>query len=81
MEQVDKEVEATEVPQAVSGMEKDEIAMKLVAEMLAARIVDIKPQFDFTTELGFIYPVVEQTLKVKGKEAVAIMESLAARVY
>jgi len=29
--------------------------------------------------LGFIYPAVEQTLKVKGKEAVAIMESLAAK--
>ena len=77
MEEVDKEVEATEAPQAVSGMEKSEIAMKLVAEMLAAKIVDIKPQLDFTAELGFIYPIAEQALKVKGKEAVAIMESLA----
>ena len=76
MAEVDKEVEATEAPQAVSGMEDNEIAMKLVAEMLAGRIVDIKPQFDFTTELGFIYPVAEQTLKIKGKETVAIMESL-----
>jgi len=79
MAEVDKAVEATEAPQAVSGMVDNEIAMKLVAEILAGRIVDIKPQFDFTTELGFIYPVVEQTLKVKGKEAVAIMESLAAK--
>jgi len=79
MAEVDKEVEAAKVPQAVSGMVDNEIAMKLVAEMLAGRIVDIKPQFDFTNELGFVYPVAEQILKVKGKEAVAIMESLAAK--
>jgi len=77
MEEIDKAVETTETSQAVSGSEKNDMEMKLVAEMLAARIVAIKPQFDFTTEQGFIYPVVEQTLKVKGKEAVAIMESLA----
>jgi len=53
------------------------MAMKLAAEMLAAKIVDIKPQLDFTAELGFIYPLAEQTLKVKSKEAVAIMESLS----
>jgi len=79
MAEVDKAVETTEAPQAVSGMVDNELAMKLVAEMLAGRIVDIKPQFDFATELGFVYPVVEGTLKVKGKEAVAIMESLAAK--
>jgi hypothetical protein len=79
MAEVDKAVEATEAPQVVGGTVDNEIAMKLVAEMLAGRIVNIKPQFDFTTELGFIYPVVEQTLEVKGKEALAIMESLAAK--
>jgi len=81
MAEVDKAVEITETeaPQAVSGMVDNELAMKLVAEILAGRIVDIKPQFDFATELGFVYPVVEGTLKVKGKEAVAIMESLAAK--
>jgi len=79
MAEVDKAIEATEAPQAVSGTVDNEIAMKLVAEMLAGRIVDIKPQFDFATELGFVYPVAEGTLKVKGKEAVAIMESLAAK--
>ena len=74
--EVNKEVEATEAPQAVSGAEKSEIAMKLVAKMLAAKIVDIKPQLDFTTELGFVYPIAEQALNVKGKEAVAVMENL-----
>jgi len=76
MSEVDKEVEAKEVPQAVSGMERDEREMKLVGAMLEAKIVDIKPQLDFTTELGFVYPVVEQAVKVKGKEAVGIVESL-----
>ena len=88
MEEADKEVEAKEAkgakedkeaPQAASGMEKDEIAMKLVGAMLEAKVVDIKPQLDFTSELGFIYPIVEQTAKVKGAEAVSIVESLTAR--
>jgi hypothetical protein len=79
MAEADKAVEATEAPQAISGMEKDETAMKLVAAMLAGKIVDIRPQLDFTTELGFIYPVGEQTLKVKSKEVVSIMESLTEK--
>jgi len=76
MSEIDKEVEAKETAQAVSGIERDEREMKLVGAMLGAKIVDIKPQLDFTTELGFIYPVVEQAAKVKGKEAVGIVESL-----
>ena len=58
MANVDKEVEATEAPKTMSGMETSDIAMKLVAAMLESKLVDIKPQLDFTTELGFIYPVV-----------------------
>ena len=76
---VDKEVEGIEAPRGTSGLARDELATKVVAGMLASRIVDIKPQLDFTTELGFIYPVVEQTASVKGKEAVAIVESLTER--
>jgi hypothetical protein len=79
MAEVDKTVEAKEAPEAASGMVDDEIAIKLIAEMLAGRITNIKPQYDFTTELGYIYPAVEQTLKVKGQEAMAILESLAAK--
>jgi hypothetical protein len=79
MAEVNKAAGATKTSQAISGMERDEIAMKLVAAMLAAKIGDIKPQLDFTTELGFIYPVVEQTLKIKGNEAVSIVESLTAK--
>jgi hypothetical protein len=79
MAEANKAIEATKNPQAVSGMVDTEIAVKLIAEMLAGRITNIKPQYDFTTELGYVYPAVEQTLKVKSKEAVAIMESLAAK--
>jgi hypothetical protein len=79
MAEVDKVVGATEDPKAASGMVDSEIAIKLIAEMLAGRITNIKPQYDFTTELGYIYPAVEQTLKIKGQEALAIMESLAAK--
>jgi hypothetical protein len=76
MAKEDKQVEETEAPRAMSDKEKDERGMKLVGAMLEAKIVDIKPQLDFTTELGFIYPVVEQSVNAKGQEAVAIMESM-----
>ena len=79
MAEVNKAEKAKEDPKAASGMLDNEIAIKLVAEMLAGRIVNIKPQYDFTTEMGYTYPAVEQTLNVKGKEALAIMESLAAK--
>ncbi|MGD9116066.1 MAG: restriction endonuclease [Dehalococcoidia bacterium] len=49
---------------------------KLVAEMLAGKIVVIKPELDFDSELGFRYPVVEKLLEVEAPEAVAILESL-----
>jgi hypothetical protein len=77
MAEGDKTIKATETPQALSGTVGSDAAMKLVTEMLAGRIVDIRPQLDFTTEMGFIYPAVEQALKVKSKETVAILESLA----
>jgi hypothetical protein len=79
MAEVDKTVEATKASQSTSGMVDNETAIKLIVEMLAGRIINIKPQYDFTTELGFTYPAVEQTLNIKSKEAVAIMESLAAK--
>jgi len=79
MAKADKEAEAAETERAIISIQEDALAMKLVATILAAKFVDIKPQFDFTTESGFVYPVVEQTLNVKGKKAVAILESLADR--
>ncbi len=76
MAKVNEPAEPVEIPQAISKVEQNEKAMKLVAEMLTGKVVDIRPQLDFSTELGFTYPAVEQTLKVKGKEVVSILESL-----
>jgi hypothetical protein len=67
--------EAAEIPPA-TGAGGDEKAMKLVTEMLAGRFVDIKPELDFSSELGFSYPVVDKVLKVKGKEVVSVLEAL-----
>jgi ssDNA-binding Zn-finger/Zn-ribbon topoisomerase 1 len=55
------------------GSEK---ASKLVAAMLAGKFAIIKPELDFSSELGFSYPVVEKLLGVGVPEAVAVLESL-----
>jgi len=77
MAETDRTVKAAETGPAITGILKDEEGMKLVSDMLETKIVDIKPQYDFSTELGFIYPVVEQTIQVKGKAAVSLLESLS----
>ena len=76
MAKVDTEIEGKVAPKTASSVRNDEREMKLVSAMLEAKIVDIKPQLDFTTELGFIYPVVEQSTNVKGTEVLNILESL-----
>ena len=57
----------------------EEKAMKLVADMLTGNIVDIRPQLDFASPLGFFYPYVESALDVKAEEAISILESLASK--
>lgn len=79
MAKADNAVEVVESPQTLTDTEEGDLAMKVVAAMLASRVADIKPRLDFSTELGFLYPLVEQTARVKGKEAVAIVESLTNR--
>ena len=79
MAKVDKEIQEKEAPKAMSDVRKNEREMKLVGAMLEAKVVDIKPQLDFTTELGFIYPVVEQSVNAKGTEVLEIVESLTAK--
>jgi hypothetical protein len=59
--------------------EENERAMKLVAEMLAGDIVDVRPQLDFTSEMGFTYPSAEQILKAKGEAVLSVLEFLAGR--
>ena len=57
----------------------DEKAVKLVAEMLAGNIVDIRPQLDFESPLGFCYPYVESALGVTSEEGLRILESLTSK--
>jgi len=66
---------AGNAPQA-AATKGEEKTTKLVAEMLGGRIVDINPELDFSSELGFSYPGVEELLGVKGQDAVSILESL-----
>ena len=51
----------------------------LVAQMLAGTIIDITPQIDFSTELGFVYPAVERAIEVEADEALSILKSLASQ--
>jgi hypothetical protein len=79
MAEADKRVGPTRSPEVAGTLLDNPVARKLVAEMLAGRIANVKPQYDFTTDLGYTYPAVEQAANLKGKDALAIMESLAAR--
>jgi hypothetical protein len=54
----------------------DEKVMKLMGEILAGNIVNIRPELDFATEMGFSYPSAEQILGLKSKEVVPVLESL-----
>ncbi len=67
--------EVAETPPA-TRVEGNKKAMKLVADMLAGKIVDIRPELDYTSELGFSYPAAERALEVKGEKVVSILESL-----
>jgi len=79
MAKIENATETAEEQQDLTDAEKGELGMKVVAAMLSARVVDIKPQLDFATELGFLYPMIEQTARVKGKDAVAVAEALSNR--
>ncbi len=70
-----KDDKLNEVRQVVRLL-TDKKSMQLVAEMLSGNIIEIRPQLDFASELGFRYPSVEQILGAEGKETVAILESL-----
>jgi len=67
--------EVAETPPPTTEGENEK-AMKLVAEMLTEKIIDIRPQLDYATELGFVYPVAEQILGVKAEKVVSILDSL-----
>ena len=79
MEDVHGKVEAAETEQGISATEEDDVAIRLVAAMLAREIVDVKPQLDFSAEKGFTYPIVEHALNTKSAELIPILESLAEK--
>jgi len=66
-------------PPPLMTVEGNEKAMKLVAEMLSGKALDIRPQLDYNSELGFVYPVAEGILGVKTREAVSILDSLVGK--
>ena len=51
----------------------------LLSEMLAGRLVEVRPQFDFRDQSVLSYPSAEQILGVSGDAAVSILESLLDR--
>jgi len=79
MVEVHREAGPAGDPRPPGGLVESETAIKLIAEMLAGRVTNIKPQYDFTTELGYVYPAVEQATNLRGKDAIDLMESLAAK--
>jgi hypothetical protein len=64
--------------QAMPSLGNDERATKLVTRMLEGNISEIKPELDFASEMGFTYPFIEETLNIRGQEAVVFLESLAS---
>ena len=52
-------------------------AMRLVKEILAGEVKEIKPTTNLTTELGFTYPEIESLLGLNTREAMATLEFLA----
>jgi hypothetical protein len=65
--------------QAMPSLANDKRATELVTRMLESNVFEIKPELDFTSEMGFTYPFIEETMKIKGQEAVAFLESLASK--
>jgi hypothetical protein len=59
-----------------AGRAVGEQSAKLVTAMLAGKLVLIKPELEFDSELGFRYPIVEKLLGVGVKETVALLESM-----
>jgi hypothetical protein len=49
----DNEIEATEAPQAITSMDKDEME-QLEAAMLAQKTIDIRDQLDLTIDAAFV---------------------------
>ena len=79
MEDASKQMDATETTEAISAMEKDDLAIGLLTAMVAGEIVSVRPQLEFTAELGFKYPSTEFALRATTAELVPVLESLAGK--
>ena len=66
-----------EVIDTVRIIKQDPKAMKLVREILAGNIIEVKPSTDPATKAGFAYPELENLLGSTTQEAIAILEFLA----
>src|SRR4030066_2020867 len=66
-----------EVIDTVRMIKQDPKAMKLVREILAGNIIEIKPSTDPASKAGFAYPELENLLGSTTQEAIAILEFLA----
>lgn len=79
MEETRTEPEAPEVALVIESVPKDGLALKLLSDLLSGRIVNIKPNLDFTAEMGFNYPAVEGLLGTRSSELVPVLKSLAEK--
>jgi len=76
MKQMDAGVKATDQVNTAFCIPEDGVAVELIDEMLARRIVAARPELDMTTETGFRYPEVEQALGMTTGDVVSVLESL-----
>ena len=64
--------------QQITELLTGQSSMKLMAAILNEELVDIRPQIDFSSSIGYTFPSVEKLLGVKSNEAQSILESLVA---
>lgn len=79
MKRTDAGVRATNTANTALRIMDDSVAMKLIGEMLARRVVGARPELDVTAEAGFRYRDVEQALGVTTEDLVPVFGSLADR--
>ncbi len=79
MERIDVEVGATNTGNIALGITDDSVVVKLIGEMLARRVVAVRPELNVTAEMGFGYPDVEKALGMTTENLVPVLESLADR--
>jgi hypothetical protein len=72
---INNDPEVAETPPSITEGENEKV-LELVAEMLSGETTDIKPQLDYASETGFVYPVAERILGVRAKQVAPILDSL-----